>query len=60
MSTLRFDPAAAKALVPLLVMAAAALALRIVLAAGFIAVDDAEYARAAARFLDGTFSSARQ
>ena len=40
----------------LLIIVAAAAALRIVYASGFIPVDDAEYARVAARVVDGTFS----
>lgn len=40
----------------LLVLLVAGMALRIIFAAGFIPVDDAEYARIAARLLDGTFS----
>lgn len=43
-------------LAALAVIVFVAMGLRIVYAAGFIPVDDAEYARAAARMLDGTFS----
>ena len=43
-------------LLALLLLIALAMAVRIFFAAGFIPVDDAEYARIAARILDGTFS----
>lgn len=52
----RQDPRFTRWLPILLALVAMAATLRIVYASGFIPVDDAEYARVAARVLDGTFS----